>query len=138
IGLVAEGPVVLEARGAQAIIAMSDPAYVVIEGFTLQGATVHGMNIDDGGSYESPAHHIVLRDLTIAAAGSGDNNDCIKLSGVDDFWVLGGDIAGCDRGEIIDVVGCHRGVIAGNYFHDTILNGVQAKGGSADTLIHGN
>ncbi len=138
IGIIADGEVVLEARGAQAIIGMSDPAYVVIEGFTLQGATVHGMNIDDGGSYDTPAHHIVLRDLTIPGAGSGGNNDCIKLSGVDDFWVLGSDVAGCDRGEIIDMVGCHRGVIAGNYFHDTIQNGVQAKGGSADTLIHGN
>ena len=36
------------------------------------------------------------------------------------------------------MVGCHRGVIHGNSFHDTIANGVQAKGGSADTLIHGN
>jgi hypothetical protein len=138
IGIIADGAVVLEARGAQAIIAMTDPEYVVIDGFTLSGATVHGMNIDDGGSYETPAHHLVLRNLTIAAAGSGDNNDCIKLSGVDDFWVLGSDVAGCDRGEIIDMVGCHRGVIAGNHFHDTIQNGVQAKGGSSDTLIHGN
>jgi hypothetical protein len=138
IGIIADGTVVLEARGAQAIIAMTDPAYVVIDGFTLSGATVHGMNIDDGGSYETPAHHLVLRNLTIAAAGSGDNNDCIKLSGVDDFWVLGSDVAGCDQGEIIDMVGCHRGVIAGNHFHDTIQNGVQAKGGSSDTLIHGN
>jgi len=138
IGIIADGTVVLEARGAQAIIGMTDPQYVVIDGFTLSGATVHGMNIDDGGTYETPAHHVVLRNLTIAAAGSGDNNDCIKLSGVDDFWVLGSDVAGCDRGEIIDMVGCHRGVIAGNYFHDTIQNGVQAKGGSSDTLIHGN
>lgn len=138
IGIIADGTVVLEARGAQAIIAMTDPQYVVIDGFTLSGATVHGMNIDDGGTYETPAHHLVLRNLTIAAAGSGNNNDCIKLSGVDDFWVLASDVAGCDRGEIIDMVGCHRGVIAGNYFHDTTQNGVQAKGGSSDTLIHGN
>jgi hypothetical protein len=117
---------------------MSDPAYVVLEGFTLTGASVHGMNIDDGGSYDTPAHHLVLRNLTIAGAGSGGNNDCIKLSGVDDFWVLDSDVSGCNRGEIIDMVGCHRGVISGNYFHDTIGSGVQTKGGSADTLIHGN
>jgi hypothetical protein len=138
IAIVADGEVVLQAGGAQAIIGMSDPAYVVIEGFTLMGATVHGMNIDDGGSHDTPAHHLVLRNLTIPGAGSGGNNDCIKLSGVDDFWVLGSDVAGCNQGEIIDMVGCHRGVIAGNYFHDTIMNGVQTKGGSADTLIHGN
>ena len=138
IGIVADGEVVLEARGEQAIIGMSDPAYVVIDGFTLEGATVHGMNIDDGGSYDTPAHHVVLRGLTITGAGSGGNNDCIKLSGLDDFWVLASDVSGCDQGEIIDMVGCHRGVIAGNHFHDTVQNGVQTKGGSADTLIHGN
>jgi hypothetical protein len=138
IGIFADGEVVLEARGASAVIAMSDPEYVVIDGFTLQGATVHGMNIDDGGSYDTPAHHLVLRNLTIPGAGSGGNHDCIKLSGVDDFWVLDSDVAGCDRGELIDMVGCHRGVISGNRFHDPVQNGVQAKGGSADTLIHGN
>jgi hypothetical protein len=138
IAIVADGAVTLEARGESAIIGLSDPAYLVIEGFTLSGAPVHGMNIDDGGSYDTPAHHVVLRNLTIPGAGSGDNNDCIKLSGVDDFWVLDSDVSGCDMGEIIDMVGCHRGVISGNHFHDTIQNGVQAKGGSADTLIHGN
>jgi hypothetical protein len=138
IAIAADGAVVLEARGAQAIIGLSDPAYVVIEGFALEGATVHGMNIDDEGSYDTPAHHLVLRDLTIPSAGSGGNNDCIKLSGLDDFWVLDSDVGGCDRGEIIDMVGCHRGVIAGNHFHDAVQNGVQTKGGSADTLIHGN
>jgi hypothetical protein len=138
IAIIADGEVVLEAQGAQAIIGLSDPAYLVIQGFTLQGAPVHGMNIDDGGSYDTPAHHVVLRDLTIPGAGSGDNNDCIKLSGVDDFWVLDSDVSGCDRGEIIDMVGCHRGVISGNHFHDAIQNGVQTKGGSSDTLIHGN
>lgn len=129
---------ILEARGAGAVIRMTDPEWVVIEGFELRGATVHGINIDDGGSYDTPAHHLVLRDLTIPSAGSGGNNDCIKLSGVDDFWVLGSDVAHCDRGEIIDMVGCHRGVIAGNHFHDTAQSGVQTKGGSSDVLITGN
>jgi hypothetical protein len=138
VAIVADGDVTVDAGRAGTPVRMSDPAYVVLEGFTLTGASVHGMNIDDGGSYETPAHHLVLRNLTIAGAGSGGNNDCIKLSGVDDFWVLESDVSGCNRGEIIDMVGCHRGVISGNYFHDTIGSGVQTKGGSADTIIHGN
>jgi hypothetical protein len=52
--------------------------------------------------------------------------------------VVGSDVSECNRGEIIDMVGCHRGVISGNVFHDTAASGVQAKGGSADVLIHGN
>ncbi len=138
IAIVADGDVTLDAGGSGVGLAISELAWVVVEGFTIRGAGVHGMNIDDGGSYDTPAHHLVLRDLTIPGAGSGGNNDCIKMSGVDDFWVLGSDVSGCDSGEIIDMVGCHRGVISGNYFHDTVGTGVQAKGGSADTLIHGN
>lgn len=138
IAIVADGDVTIDAGGSGTVVGMSDPAYLVFEGFTIAGAGVHGMNIDDGGSYDTPAHHIVLRDITVPGAGSGGNNDCIKMSGVDDFWVLDSDVSACDRGEAIDMVGCHRGQIRGNHFHDVVGSGVQAKGGSSDTLIHGN
>jgi hypothetical protein len=36
------------------------------------------------------------------------------------------------------MVGCHHGVVAGNYFHDLVGTAVQTKGGSADLLVHGN
>ncbi|MCC7382058.1 MAG: right-handed parallel beta-helix repeat-containing protein [Deltaproteobacteria bacterium] len=137
IALVADGQVVIDASSGVGI-SMSDGQWVVIEGFTIEGATVHGMNLDDDGTLDTPSHHLVLRGLTIAGAGSGGNNDCIKLSGIDDFWVLDSDVSGCNQGEIIDMVGCHRGVIHNNRFHDTVGSGVQTKGGSSDTLIHGN
>ncbi len=137
IAFVARGAATIEARSGSGW-SMSDPSYVVIDGFTIQNTAAHGMNLDDGGTFDSPAHHLVLRNLTIRNAGSGGNHDCIKLSGISDFWVLGSDVSDCDRGEIIDMVGCHRGVISGNVFHDTVASGVQAKGGSADILIHGN
>lgn len=138
IAIVAAGEVVLDAAGATMVMAGRDLRYVVIEGFTLRGATVHGINVDDGGSYDTPAEHLVLRGLTIAGAGSGGNNDCIKLSGVNKFFVLDSEVWGCNRGEIIDMVGCHDGYIAGNYFHEPVASGVQAKGGSSDILIHAN
>lgn len=119
-------------------VTMSDGAWVVLEHLRIVNSMVHGMNLDDASTFDTPSHHLVLRDLTIAGAGTGGNNDCIKLSGVDDFWVVDSDVSGCNAGEIIDMVGCHRGVITGNDFHDTLGNGVQTKGGSADTLIHGN
>ena len=137
IAFVAEGDVIIDASSGVGW-SMSDAEYVVIEGFTIVNAQIHGMNLSDGGSYDTPMHHLILRNMTVRDAGSGGNNDCIKMSGVDDFWVLGSDVSGCDRGEIIDMVGCHRGVISGNYFHDTVQNGVQTKGGSADTIIHAN
>ena len=137
IAFVAEGAVTIDASSGVGW-AMSDAQYVVIEGFTIENAMVHGMNLDDGGSYDTPAHHLVLRSMVVRDAGSGGNNDCIKMSGVDDFWVLDSEVSGCNRGEIIDMVGCHRGVIHGNYFHDPVGSGLQTKGGSSDTLIHGN
>jgi hypothetical protein len=137
IAFVADGAVTLDASAGTGW-SMTDATWVVVEGFTIVDAAIHGMNLDDGGTYDTPAHHLVLRDLTIRDAGSGGNNDCIKMSGVDDFWILDSDVSGCDRGEIVDMVGCHRGVIAGNFFHEPLQNGVQTKGGSADVLIHGN
>lgn len=136
IAIIGEGEVLIDG-GAGVGLRMSDGEYVVLQGLTLR-AGVHGMNLDDGSSYDTPAHHLVLRDITIPSAGSGGNNDCIKMSGVDDFWILDSDITGCNRGELVDMVGCHRGVIAGNYFHEPVGNGVQAKGGSSDILITGN
>lgn len=138
IAIVAAGAVVLDAAGATTVLTGSDLKYVVIEGFTLRGAAAHGINLDDGDSYDTPAEFLVLRRLTIPGTGSGGNNDCIKLSGVDRFFVLDSNVSGCNRGEIIDMVGCHEGLIAGNYFHDTVASGVQTKGGSADILIHRN
>ncbi|MBL8173024.1 MAG: right-handed parallel beta-helix repeat-containing protein [Bryobacterales bacterium] len=138
VALTAEGAVELDAAGAGTILSGSDLRYVVIEGFTLRGATVHAINIDDGGSYETPTEHLVLRGLTIAGSGSGGNNDCIKLSGVDKFHISRNNVWGCNRGEIIDMVGCHDGVITGNYFHEPVASGVQTKGGSSDVIIHGN
>ena len=137
IALVANGAVTINGAGGVGI-SMSDGQYVVIEGFTIANSSVHGMNLDDGSSLNTPSHHVVLRRLTIPSAGSGGNNDCIKLSGLDDFWVLDSNVAGCNQGEAIDMVGCHRGVISGNTFHDVIGSGVQTKGGSEDVLIHRN
>jgi hypothetical protein len=108
IAFVADGAVTLDASAGTGW-SMTDATWVVVEGFTIVDAAIHGMNLDDGGTYDTPAHHLVLRDLTIRDAGSGGNNDCIKMSGVDDFWILDSDVSGCDRGEIVDMVGCHRG-----------------------------
>jgi len=139
IAVVGEGEVVLDADGAAEVLHVAEARYLVLEHLTLENASVNGLNIDDGGSYDTPAEHVVLRDLTVRAVGTGGNNDCVKLSGVDRFFLLGSDISGCDAGDAVDMVGCHDGVIAGNRIHDTPgSGGIQAKGGSSGTLVHGN
>ncbi len=118
---------------------LSEVSYLVLENLELVGGTANGLNIDDGATADTPSHHVVLRDLDVHDAGSGGNNDCIKLSGLDDYFILGSRIAHCDGGDMIDHVGCHRGLIHGNTFDGTPgSGGIQMKGGSADIVVHGN
>ncbi len=138
IALVGDGEVVIETNGQGAALHLADPRYVVIEGLAIRNAVPHGINIDDGGSYDSPADHVVLRNVSFSRIGNGGNNDCLKMSGVDHFYIEGSRFTGCNQGEAIDMVGCHHGVIAGNVFADMPGSAVQTKGGSADILIHGN
>jgi hypothetical protein len=130
-------PPVIEGGGNG--IQLSDPAYLELRGITFTGATGNGLNIDDGGSFATPAHHIVLRDLTVMNVGPRGNRDGIKLSGVDDFRVQDCRLSMWgDGGSGIDMVGCHRGLILGCAFRhrdEASANGVQAKGGSAKVTV---
>jgi len=119
---------------------LSDVAYLEIAGLTFAGAPSNGLNIDDGGTFETPSHHITLRDLTVRDCGGRGNDDGIKLSGVDDFVLERCTVERWGRGgSAIDMVGCHRGVIESCTFRDSekgaAATGVQAKGGSRDVAI---
>ncbi len=138
IALVGNGKVVVATNGNGVALHLVDPRYVVIEGLVIRDTVPHGMNIDDGGSYASPASHVVLRNVSFSRIGNGGNNDCLKMSGVDNFYIENSRFTGCNQGEAIDMVGCHNGVIARNTFHDMPGSAVQTKGGSADVLVHGN
>ncbi|MBN2447904.1 MAG: right-handed parallel beta-helix repeat-containing protein, partial [Phycisphaerae bacterium] len=85
--------------------------------------------------------HVIFRDLYIHDIGTGGNEDCLKLSGVDDYFVLNSEFTRCGgdmSGSGVDHVGCHGGLLAGNYFHDLSANAVQCKGGSEDIEIRAN
>lgn len=138
IWLTGEVGAVIDAGGAGEALHVTEASYFVIENLELRGASVNGLNIDDGGTIDTPAHHVVLRNLFVHDIGTGGNNDCIKLSGVDDFFVLANQIARCDAGDGIDQVGCHRGFLHGNFFSELRGGGIQMKGGSSDSWVHGN
>jgi hypothetical protein len=138
IAIVASGNVVFDATGATAAMHFSDPRYVILQGFTVINSAAHGINIDDGGSYDTPAEHVIIRNLTFRNIGTGGNHDCLKMSGVDRFLVLDSEFDDCDHGEAIDMVGCHEGVVKGNFFHNMPINAMNTKGGSSDILIQGN
>lgn len=135
-------PIVVVAKGAvfKGGVQLTDVEYLEIEGLVIEGAPGNGLNIDDGGTFETPTHHVVLRDVTVRDVGGRANADGIKLSGVQDFLLERCTIERWGRGgSAVDMVGCRRGVIDGCTIRDReeelASNGIQAKGGSRDITI---
>jgi hypothetical protein len=131
--------------GGPVAFTLRRPNWVVVHDLEIQNSEQNGINVDDGEEYDDPtaSQHVVFRNLAIRSIGTGGNNDCLKLSGLNDFVVVGNDFSGCGgglAGSGIDMVGCHAGVIRDNEFHDMIESGnaVQTKGGSEDVEIRGN
>ncbi len=118
---------------------MSDVAYIFIKGFTFQQQTGNGLNIDDGGTYQTPTHHIVIDSCTFRDINATGNNDLLKMSGVDDFEIRNCRFFnGAPGGSGIDMVGCHNGLIVGCVFENQGMNSIQAKGGSRNIRIERN
>lgn len=142
-------PIILDAQNAQqppiiqgggTCLHLIDPCHVELRNLVIQEATGNGLNVDDGGSYDSPAHHITLHNLHVRNIGPDGNRDGIKLSGVNHFRI---EECTVERwgggGSAIDMVGCHEGDIGGctfRYRDDVQANGIQSKGGSARVTIH--
>ena len=135
-----EDPPVIEGGGSG--LHLVNATWVELRDLVLRGATGNGLNIDDGGDYATPAHHITLRRLRVEDVGPEGNRDGVKLSGVDDFRVIDCTVERWGRGgSAIDMVGCHRGLIEGCTFRHEgggAATGVQNKGGTSDIVIRRN
>ena len=117
---------------------LSSPAHLELRDLVISKSGGNGFNIDDGGSAETPAHNLVLKNVVIRDVGPSGNRDGLKLSGVTDFRVEGCRIERWgSSGSAIDMVGCQRGVITGCTFSEGAdqANGVQTKGGSQEILV---
>lgn len=126
-------------EGGNNAIQLSDPEYLHFEGLIFSGQTGNGFNTDDGGTYDSPAHHIIFENCTFKDMAVDGNNDLLKLSGLDDFEIRNCNfLNGADGGSGIDMVGCHNGLIIGNYFENMGSNCIQAKGGTQYIRIERN
>ncbi len=126
-------------EGGGNAIQLSDPAYLRLEGLIFQHQTGNGFNTDDGGSYATPAHHVVFDGCIFRDISATGNNDLLKLSGLDSFVVRNCQfLNGAAGGSGADMVGCHSGVFANNYFENQGSNCIQAKGGTAWIRIEGN
>jgi hypothetical protein len=118
---------------------LTDAAFVQIKGFIFQQQTGNGFNIDDGGTYATPSHHIVFDSCTFRNIKATGNNDLLKMSGVDFFEIRNCKfLNGAAGGSGIDMVGCHEGLISSNRFENLGSNSIQAKGGSKNIRIQYN
>lgn len=127
-------------RGGNNGLHLAAAAHVELRSLVFTGAADNGVNIDDGGDFaRTPAAGIRLIRVGVADVGPRGNRDGIKLSGVTDF-----ELRECrverwgDAGSAVDMVGCHRGLIANCEFLDGPQeqgSGVQMKGGSSDIRV---
>ena len=124
-------------EGGQAMH-LADCSHLVLKNLKAVGFPGNGINIDDGGSFETPAHHITLENVTILQTGPKGNHDALKMSGVDDFRIRHCHFEGWG-GSGIDMVGCHQGVIEDCTFVGqegfSQSNAVQLKGGTENVLV---
>lgn len=121
-------------------VQLSEVAHLVLEDLIIEGAASNGLNIDDGGTFETPSEHVVLRRVTVRDCGGAGNHDGIKLSGVREFRLEQCVVERWGRGgSAVDMVGCSDGVLNACVFRDSERNpassGVQAKGGSHSIRI---
>jgi len=130
-------------QGGGEALHLTNVSYLVIHDLEIANSSSNGINCDDGGDYGNTdaTHHVVFRRLDIHDIGGTGNQDCLKLSGLDDYWVLDSSFARCGgglSGSGVDHVGCHRGLLARNTFSEHSGNAIQSKGGSEDIEIRWN
>jgi hypothetical protein len=136
----AQKPVI---RGGTEGLHFSGVAYLELRDLVVEGAAQNGINIDDGGTFDTPSHHVTLSGLVVRNVGTTGNQDGIKLSGLRDFAVTGCIVTTWGAGgSAIDMVGCHDGVISGSFFRHTpgltTGTGVQMKGGTTGIIVRDN
>lgn len=124
-------------------IQLSDPSHVTLSDLMFRNQVDNGLNIDDAGTYDTPANNITIRNVTVRDIVTAGNHDGIKLSGVNDFLIEGVQVLNWGTGgSAVDMVGCHRGLIQNsNFTHTNAANGgttLQPKGGCKDITFRAN
>jgi hypothetical protein len=127
-------------RGGGSGLQLSDPVFVVVADLVIEGASGNGLNVDDGGTPDTPARDLTIERVVVRDIGPDGNCDGIKLSGVDGLRVADCRVERWGRGgSAIDLVGCRDGTIEGCVFrHEPGLpsaSGVQLKGGTRDVAV---
>lgn len=125
-------------KGGGQAFHLADCSYINLSNLIVKGFPSNGINIDDAGSFETPAHHVTLENITILETGPKGNHDALKISGLDYFTIRNCHFEAWG-GSAIDMVGCHHGIvedctfIGGKGFSQS--NAVQLKGGTTHILV---
>ena len=117
--------------GGTEALHLSQVSWLRLELLHFEGQSANGVNIDDGGSFNTPSHNVVIDRCTFTRMVGTGNNDLLKLSGLDTFQISRcAFLDGAAGGSGVDMVGCHVGLITENRFERMGSNGIQAKGGT--------
>ncbi|MEL6986510.1 MAG: T9SS type A sorting domain-containing protein, partial [Bacteroidota bacterium] len=142
-----ENPIIIQAindgeaifRGGTEAIHLVNCSFIELSGLVIEQQTGNGINIDDGGDYTTPTHHITIRNCIFRDMAANGNNDFLKLSGLDSFLIEACTFTnGGAGGSGVDMVGCHWGTIQDNIFDNAGVTGIQAKGGTQYIRIQRN
>ena len=126
-------------KGGNTAWQISDPENLLIKGFRFEGQSANGVNIDDAGTYNTPATYIDIIDCKFGKINASGNNDLLKLSGIDNLKIENCEFYDASAGgSMIDMVGCHNVEIYDNSFVNAGSNAIQAKGGTKDVIIQRN
>jgi len=134
-------------QGGGEALHLTNPRYVVLQNLEVVGTADNGINVDDGGEVANPeaARFLLFRDLDIHDTGRSPSGapNCLKISGLNDFFVLGSSFARCGSGTSsgavgVGGVGVHRGRVSFNRFLSNGYGGLQFKGASLDIDITSN
>jgi hypothetical protein len=92
------------------------------------------IRVDDAGDGDGViSHHVIFRELVLNSAGA---SQCLATGGLDDFRIEEIEVTACRTG--VRLIGSHHGVVASNWFHDTLGPALAIEGGADDVVVHGN
>ncbi len=118
---------------------LSDCSRIRLAHLRVRGFPANGINVDDGGTFDTPSRDVTIESVVIEDTGPRGNHDALKMSGVEGFAVRGCRFEGWG-GSAIDMVGCRDGVVESCRFLGregfAPSNAIQLKGGTRDVLVH--
>jgi hypothetical protein len=125
--------------GGKQALHLVDCNFLTLAHIEARGFSSNGINVDDGGSIDTPSRGIIIDGIRVLDTGPKGNHDALKMSGVDDFVVRNSRFEGWG-GSAIDMVGCHKGVVEKCHFQGkkgfSQSNAIQMKGGTTEVLVH--